>query len=113
MVAAAIEIQRKKGTAASVRQVVAAFGGQIALREWWQLDPPGEPYTFDLVLTLNGEGGQPATARFVEEVIDEVIRTKPVRAHFTFTQGLAAQGGLGLAAAARAADFYRLQLEAA
>ncbi|HAV51582.1 MAG TPA: phage tail protein I, partial [Brevundimonas sp.] len=53
------------------------------------------------------------TARFVEEVIDEVIRTKPVRAHFTFTQGLAAQGGLGLAAAARAADFYRLQLEAA
>ena len=82
VVAAAIEIQRKKGTAASVRQVV-------------------------------GEGGQPATARFVEEVIDEVIRTKPVRAHFTFTQGLAAQGGLGLAAAARAADFYRLQLEAA
>ena len=42
-----------------------------------------------------------------------MIRTKPVRAHFTFTQGLAAQGGLGLAAAARAADFYRLQLEAA
>lgn len=113
VVAAAIEIQRKKGTAASVRQVVAAFGGQIALREWWQLDPPGEPYTFDLVLTLNGEGGQPATARFVEEVIDEVIRTKPVRAHFTFTQGLSAQGGLGLAAAVRVAHYVRLQLEAA
>ena len=80
VVAAAIEIQRKKGTAASVRQVVAAFGGQIALREWWQLDPPGEPYTFDLVLTLNGEGGQPATARFVTQYLPTAVASRVNRA---------------------------------
>ncbi len=113
LVRQAIDIQRKKGTAASVRQVVAAFGGSIALREWWQMTPPGPPYTFDLVLTLNGEGGAPATATFVNQVIDEVARTKPVRAHFNFTQGVTAQGGVGVAAAARAAVFTRLQLEAA
>ena len=113
LVAQAIDIQRKKGTAASVRQVVEAFGGAIALREWWQMTPPGAPYTFDLVLTLNGEGGQPATAAFVNQVIDEVARTKPAGAHFNFTQGVSAEAGLGVAGAARAAVFRRLQLEAA
>lgn len=113
LIAQAIDIQRKKGTAASVRQVVQAFGGAIALREWWQQDPPAAPYTFDLVLTLNGEGGVPATATFVNQVIDEVARTKPARAHFNFTQGVTAQGGLGAAAAVRPAVFRRLQLEAA
>lgn len=113
LISQAIEIQRRKGTAASVRQVVEAFGGSMALREWWQQSPPGLPYTFDLVLTLNGDGGQPSTAAFVNQVIDEVARTKPARAHFSFTQGLAAEGGLGLAAAARPALFRRLQLEAA
>lgn len=113
VIAYAIEIQRRKGTVASVRQVVTAFGGNLALREWWQMDPPGEPYTFELVLTLNGEGGQPATARFVEEVIQEVARTKPARAHFSFTQGLAASAGIVIASAARVAGYRRLRLEQA
>lgn len=109
----AIAVQRTKGSVASVRQVVEAFGGQIALREWWQTTPPGAPYTFDLVLTLNGEGGEPASAAFVEEVIDEVARTKPARAHFTFTQGVSAGGAIALAGSGRAANYLRLQLEAA
>lgn len=113
VVAQAIEIQRMKGTAASVRKVVQAFGGQIAIREAWQMDPPGRPHTFELVLTLNGSNGLPATARYVDEVIDEVSRTKPARSHFTFTQGLSAEGGIGLAGAARPALYRRLQLEEA
>lgn len=113
VVAQAIPIARRKGSVKSVRDVVAAFGAQIALREWHRLDPPGEPYTFDLVLTVNGQGGEPATAVFVEDVIQEVVRTKPARAHFTFTQGLTASGGLGLLAAARPAVYRRLQLQEA
>ncbi|HEY4583072.1 MAG TPA: phage tail protein I [Lysobacter sp.] len=109
---AAIEIQRRKGTAASVRQVVAAFGGAVQLREWFQMTPPGAPHTFELVLTLSGEGGQTATAQFVDDVIGEVSRTKPVRSHFTFTQGLQGIGGIGIGAGARAAVYRRLQLQA-
>lgn len=104
----AIAIQRRKGTAASVRTVVESFGGSVALREWWQLDEPGQPHTFDLVLVLTGQGGTPATAAFVDSVISEVSRTKPVRSHFTFTQGLTALGRIGLIAAARPAVFARL-----
>ena len=108
----AIEIQRQKGTATSVRSVVESFGGAVALREWWQLDPPGDPHTFELVVTITGVGGAPATAAFAEAVIAEVRRTKPVRSHFTFTQGLTAVGGLKPITTARPALFRRLTLAA-
>lgn len=113
VVAQAIPIARRKGSVKSVRDVVTAYGAQIALREWHKVDPPGDPYTFDLVLTVNGQDGEVAGAAFVEEVIQEVVRTKPARAHFTFTQGLSASGGVGLRAAARPAVYRRLQLQEA
>ncbi|RJF92985.1 phage tail protein I [Sphingomonas cavernae] len=108
----AIPIQRRKGTARSVRDVVESFGGSVALREWWQLDEPGDPHTFELILTLNGQGGVPVSAAFVDAVIAEVHRTKPVRSHFTFTQGLQAEGSVGLIGVARPAVFVRLTANA-
>ncbi|UOF16460.1 phage tail protein I [Lysobacter capsici] len=107
----AMEIQRRKGTAQSVRQVVAAFGGAVQLREWWQQEPPGQPHTFEMVLTLTGEGGETATAQYVNDVIAEVSRTKPVRSHFTFTQGVQAKLPVGVVFAARVASYRRLQLQ--
>lgn len=104
---AAVEIQRRKGTAKSVRDVVAAFGSALALREWWQKSPMGTPHTFDVVLTLGP--GVPNTAAYQQDVIKEIERTKPVRSHFTFTLGLAATGGLGLAGAARPVIYRRIQ----
>ncbi len=90
--------------------MVAAFGGSILLREWWQKTPMGEPYTFDLVLTLSGAGGQSATAEFVDDVIAEVNRTKSIRSHFTFTQGLHTQAAIAMASAARPVIYARLNL---
>lgn len=112
VVRSAIAIQRRKGTAQSVREVVQAFGGAVEIKEWWQLDPPAVPHTFQLVLTVAGQGGAPPTAQFVDEVIAEVARTKPVRSHFTFTQGLQAGAGLGAVGGARVAIYRRLQLQA-
>lgn len=107
----ALDIARRKGTAHSVRSVIESFGGQVALREWWQQSPPGPPHTFELVLTL-GSAAAPASAAFVDAVIAEVARTKPVRSHFTFTQGFAASGRIGVAAAARPVISARLPLAA-
>lgn len=103
----AVEIQRRKGTAKSVRDVVRAFGSSLALREWWQLEPKGIPHTFEVVLTLGGS--VPNTAAFQNDVIAEIQRTKPVRSHFTLTLGQAATGGLGLAGAARPVIYRRIQ----
>ncbi|CEE43631.1 Phage-related tail protein [Xanthomonas citri pv. citri] len=108
----AMAIQRRKGTANSVRMVVESFGGAVAIREWWQTEPRGQPHTFELTLTLTGTDAQTATSRFVNEVIAEVERTKPVRSHFTFTQGFQAEARIGVLAVARPAVYRRLLMEA-
>lgn len=107
----AIHVARRKGTAESVRIVVNSFGGGVAIREWWEQDPPGQPYTFDLTLNLD-QAGAPASAAFVDSVMEEVRRTKPVTRHFTFTQGLNGVGQIGLIGAARIALYARLSLDA-
>ena len=109
----AIDIQRRKGTADSVRRVVASFpGGAVEIREWWQMEPPGPPHTFELILTISGQTDGSNSAQFVADVVGEVERTKPVRSHFTFTQGLQATHGMGMAAGVRIAAHRRLQLTA-
>lgn len=108
----AIAIQRRKGTSESVRAVVQSFGGSVAVREWWQQEPKGEPHTFSLVLNLGDQAGETATAEYVDQVIAEVARTKPTRSHFTFTQGLNAAGSIGLIGAARPITYARLALAA-
>ncbi len=107
----AIPIARRKGTAASVRAVVQSFGGSVALREWWQMEPKGVPHTFDLVLNLEQKGA-PASAAFVDQVIAEVSRAKPVRSHFTFTQGVNVEADVGLIATIRPTLFARLSCTA-
>lgn len=107
----AIPIARQKGTAASVRAVVSSFGGSVAIREWWQMEPKGVPHSFNLLLNLD-RAGAPASAAFVEQVIAEVGRAKPVRSHFTFTQGLTASASVRLAAVVRPVLTVRLTCEA-
>ncbi|PKP99609.1 MAG: phage tail protein I [Alphaproteobacteria bacterium HGW-Alphaproteobacteria-13] len=111
-VAAAISIQRRKGTAKSVFDVVESFGAALILREWWQMDPPGTPHTFAITVTLGGSFGA-LPAAYIEDIIAEVTRTKPVRSHFIFSQGIEAAGGIRLAAAARPVLLTRLAATAA
>jgi phage tail P2-like protein len=107
----AIDIARRKGTAKSVRDVVESFGGHVEIREWWQSEPKGVPHTFTLILTVPTQGGQEASAEFVDDIIAEVRRTKPARSHFTFTQGVLAMGGLGVIARARPVAYARLSFD--
>ncbi|MBR8055663.1 phage tail protein I [Burkholderia vietnamiensis] len=107
-VKAAIPIARKKGTAAAVREVVAAFGANIAIREWWEQTPRGTPGTFDVVLTVSSRNGDAPTAALVNDIIAEIDRAKPVSRHYTFTQGFSIQGTQRVAAAVRPALYRRL-----
>jgi len=83
-------------------------GANIALREWFEQTPRGLPGTFDVVLTVSGRNGEAPTAALVADVIAEIDRTKPVRAHYTFTQGFSMQGTQRIAAAVRSALYRRL-----
>jgi phage tail P2-like protein len=107
-VASAIDIARRKGTAQSVFDVIASFGGSVVLTEWWQMTPPGIPHTFVMQLTVSGVDGEPASAEFVDDVIAEVSRTKPTRSHFTFTQVATLTGRIGVIAAIRPCMYRHL-----
>ncbi|MDG4866547.1 phage tail protein I [Guyparkeria sp. 1SP6A2] len=104
----AVAIQRKKGTAQSVRDVVASFGGALSIKEWWQNDPTTTPHTFDVLLTVGGD--VPATQDYQEDIIDEISRAKPVRSHFTLTAGVNAEGAIAMQGAARIVQYQRLSL---
>lgn len=104
-----IDIARHKGTAQAVRDVAEAFGAFVTIKEWWEKDPPGEPGTFDVLLTLSGQGGEEASAAIVEDVIEEIMRTKRATAHFKVTQGLQVTGRIPIATGLRAQAFARLK----
>lgn len=106
----AIDVARAKGTIHSVRSVIASFGGAVAMREWWETDPPGPPHTFELSVAITGGGAASPSAAFIDQVIAEVIRTKPVRSHFTFTVATVALARVGMIGAARPAVLARLNL---
>lgn len=108
-VAAALAIQRRKGTAQSVRTVVASFGGDVALREWWQQAPAGAPHTFAIAVT----GGSAGDASVAQDIVDEVTRTKPVRSHFVLSQGVSAGVNPRLAASAVVGTYINLNMVAA
>jgi phage tail P2-like protein len=109
-VKSAIQIARKKGTVGALRAVMASFGRDIAVREWFQSDPPGQPGTFEVVLTVTGQEAEAPTAAHVADIKAEIDRTKNVRSHYTFTQSLSACATENIVAAARAVAYRRLTL---
>ncbi len=112
-VAGAIALQRRKGTRRSVEDVVRSFGGNIAIREWWEETPPAPPHTFALSVSLtDGAGGVP-DSEFVDAVIAEVSKSKPARSHFTFALSVTARARIGLRGSGRAAIYARLPCRAA
>ncbi|OJY65518.1 MAG: phage tail protein I [Sphingobium sp. 66-54] len=112
VVARSIAVHRRKGTVAAVREAVAAFGGSIVIREWWEADPPGEPGTFALMLALATVDGGAPSAGYVEDVTRQVAQAKPLSRPFEFTLALAASGAIGIVGAARPCAYVRLDMAA-
>lgn len=109
---ASLSIHRHNGTVKAVKDAVRSFGAQIAIREWFETDPPGVPRTFQLTLTAP-ETGSVASEDLINDVIDEVNRTKPEGAHFTFVQGLSFKFKPVLAFAGRPITYVRMGMDIA
>lgn len=105
----AIRIARHKGTVQSVRQVVTAFGSALSMREWFDQTPPGVPHSAAFKLTIGV--GVSRTQAYQEEIVREIIRTKPQRTQFSLTAGLQGMGQLGLQGIARPCGQRRLTTE--
>lgn len=107
-VARAIDLQRRKGTRAAVEAVLAAADELLELVEWFEAQPRLDPHTFQVRLDLGRGGGARSTAAFVEQIIRDVARVKPLRSHLQFIQSLRAAAGLNLLGAARVAGLVRI-----
>lgn len=114
-VADAIQLQRRKGTRASIESVLARFDKLLTLTEWFEYPVPRQPHTFTITLPLTTEetvGGERATAAFVDAIVRDVIRTKPARSHFDLLQTLEAAGQVGVVSAAQTAGWVRVDAQA-
>lgn len=110
MLRTAVANKRRQGTAKSVRSVVQAFGAGVALREGFNNPSGAAPHSFDIVISAATMGGEPITADFQQDIINEVTRAKPARSFFTVSAAVQTSSQIGLVNAARAALYHRLEL---
>jgi len=103
----AIAIHKHAGTVQAVADVVANYGGAMRLVEWWQMTPPGDPYTFAITITLGGQSAAPS-ADLLTAMTADIDRAKPARAHYAIDITTSATAQIGLRAAVRAAIYRRL-----
>lgn len=80
VIAASIEIHRKKGTVGAVRKALNSLGHSGKLIEWWETVPKGTPHTFGIEVEIETLSLNDATAVGITRQIEAV---KPVRSHFT------------------------------
>lgn len=76
--AGAIETHRRKGTVGAIKRALSDLGFGVEIVEWFQMDPPGDPYTFDVELTTDQVDATAQTYTKVLRVIDAI---KNLRSH--------------------------------
>ena len=104
-VAGAIEAQRRKGTRASLREVLDRFDPSIGLTEWFEDKGNLEPHTFRIEMPLAGETDVQATSDLVEALLRDIRAVKPLRSHMTVVYRLVAEARTYLAAVAHAGGY--------
>lgn len=91
-------VHRYKGTIGAVREAVAALGVDCLVQEWFAQDPPGEPYTFRLVLDAQQAG---ITQQQLAKLVDVVNAAKNLRSHLdTIVPGATTNSEVFMAGAA-------------
>ena len=53
VIKAAYSVHRQKGTIYALKTALAALGYDLVVQEWYQQIPEGDPYTFDVIITIN------------------------------------------------------------
>lgn len=107
---ASVATHKIRGTVAAVRNVIKSFGADLALREWWQTSPEGNPYTFTLDLYVHPN--MPQDQQFLDSILRVVDEAKPARAHYTFSVVRGLTADLAVIAGALPVQYARLDLMA-
>ncbi len=95
-IAAAIDVRRHKGTLGAMQRALGAVGYSIAVREWFQDEPPAAPYTFALDVQVTGKG---ITAEVANNITAIAHATKNLRSRLSGLRLIGATSGQFTAAA--------------
>ncbi len=74
----ALAVQRIKGTIGAVTRGLGALGLPVRVQEWFNQTPPGEPYTFRLLLDVDQS---PLRQIDLVKILDVVATVKNLRSH--------------------------------
>jgi len=107
-IADAILFQRRKGTPASLRQVLDRFDPMIEIVEWFQDRGTLDPYHFRLELPLLADSDVFYDENLVARILRDIAQVKPVRANMLAVFKLRAQARTWLLSAAQAGGLTRL-----
>lgn len=106
-VAQAIPTHRRRGSRRSMDLLLADYDASLQLVEWWEPGGSGDPFTFTVILPVNGTDPAHGTASFARDLLAEIERTKPARARFELRQSVQAALGLPITVAARTLTVVR------
>lgn len=91
VVRASLSVHRRKGTIGALKDALAALGHELEVREWHQLTPRGDPYTFGVRVTVDQEGIPDPAA--LDTIVAVAQATKNVRSHMTGVEVLGKSNG--------------------
>lgn len=78
VIESSLMIHRHKGTIGAVRRALTPLGYLVEVVEWWQMTPPGDPYTFSIVM---GTGSKPVNQELYQKAERIVLTYKNLRSH--------------------------------
>ncbi|MEE1886224.1 phage tail protein I [Pseudomonas carassii] len=88
VIKASLDVHRHKGTPGSLAKALAPLGYGVEVREWWQMTPPGEPYTFEVTLVATDK---PVTPESYERAEHTALQYKNLRSHLTRVSAVSEQ----------------------
>jgi phage tail P2-like protein len=111
VIAASRMVHEKKGTVGAIRLAIEALGSNITFEEWFEQDPPGDPYTFRVSLIVDQEAS--ANEAAINRIERVVLSAKNLRSHAEILPILTRGGTAYAAAVLTATDTITIDAESA
>lgn len=98
--------KRKKGTLAAVKSAIQTIGNVSEIKEWFEMEPPGEPHTFRVTANLSKFAGvlDSELQKDLRALIDDA---KPARSHYEFILNNRLQAGINFIPFSRRLTYTR------